>query len=261
MSENTNCAAIAEQLTALSDAELSAAGAASVRAHLEICPNCAALYDELSRLRTLTEAWQISSADRSEAILSAIQSESQRRTQTERQNISNTEIIRARAEAQNLPFIDLAKHHAESSALQSVPGEIARRFVALPVRRDGYTLYVAMQNPRDIMALDELRRVSGCHRICPMLAEPNLLRDALHAAYAVETPPIYPVGADDTLSVLVAELRLLRNEMQAARAEITALRNELSELRRTVNTPTTTVSRYIEVLPYATPTDTPLPLR
>jgi anti-sigma factor RsiW len=65
------------------------------------------------------------------------------------------------------------------------------------------------------------------------------------------------------LSGVVDELRLLREEMRAARTEIAGLRAEVSELRRAANAPTVTVSRYREVpdlMPYAPPSDTPIPL-
>ncbi|MCS6863192.1 MAG: GspE/PulE family protein, partial [Abditibacteriales bacterium] len=50
-----------------------------------------------------------------------------------------------------------------------VPPEMQEKYGAIPVRLDGRTLTVAMKNPKDLMALDDLRMRTG-YQIRPVLA-------------------------------------------------------------------------------------------
>jgi type IV pilus assembly protein PilB len=101
---------------------------------------------------------------------------------------AEVDVYRARAEAENLPFIDLLKHKPEPPAINVVPGAVVRKHKALPVRKDGQTLYVAMEDPRNVVALDDIRVASKCTVIRPMMASPADLKTAIEKAYGADTP-------------------------------------------------------------------------
>ncbi len=92
------------------------------------------------------------------------------------------DVVEARANSENIPFVDLVKHKPEPSAVNVVPQNIAQRHNALPVKKDGNRLWVAMKNPRDVMAIDDIRMVSRC-MVQPMAAVPSDLEDELAKAY------------------------------------------------------------------------------
>jgi type IV pilus assembly protein PilB len=130
------------------------------------------------------------------------------------------DVFRARAEAENLPFIDLTKHKPEPPAINVVPGAIVRKYEALPVRKDGQTLYVAMKDPRNVMALDDIRTASRCTVVRPMMASPADLKTAIEKAYGAETPAtaVSPVGGTDigTAKASVADLSKIMMELGPA---------------------------------------------
>jgi type IV pilus assembly protein PilB len=101
---------------------------------------------------------------------------------------AEVDVFRAKAESENLPFIDLTKHKPEPPAINVVPAATVRRYTALPVRKDGQTLYVAMLNPRDVMALDDIRTASRCTVVRPMMASPADLKTAIEKAYGADVP-------------------------------------------------------------------------
>lgn len=108
---------------------------------------------------------------------------------------SEVDVYRSKAEADNLPFIDLTKHKPEPSAINVVPENIVRKHNALPVRKDGQTLFVAMIDPRNVMALDDVRMVSRC-MVRPLAAVPSDLKDAIVKAYgAASSSPNVPAAA------------------------------------------------------------------
>lgn len=94
------------------------------------------------------------------------------------------DVVEGRAVEMGIPFIDLVKHKPEASAVNVVPQNAAERHRALPVKKDGNRLWVAMENPKNIMAVDDLRMVSKC-LVQPMLAVPGDLTEALTKAYGI----------------------------------------------------------------------------
>ncbi|MBC8143046.1 MAG: Flp pilus assembly complex ATPase component TadA [Armatimonadetes bacterium] len=97
---------------------------------------------------------------------------------------SERDVVEAKASEMGVPFIDLVKHKPEPSAVNVVPQANAERHKALPVKKDGNRLWVAMENPKNIMAVDDLRMVSKC-LVQPMLAVPSDLADAMVKAYGI----------------------------------------------------------------------------
>ncbi|RYG47651.1 type II/IV secretion system protein, partial [bacterium] len=63
-----------------------------------------------------------------------------------------------------------------------VPERVVKQNNAIPVKKDGTVLYVAMTNPSNIVALDEIKIASGC-RVIPVLALPGAIEDAIKKYY------------------------------------------------------------------------------
>jgi type IV pilus assembly protein PilB len=93
------------------------------------------------------------------------------------------DVVQAKAEAENIPFVDLTKHAPEASAINVVPEHVVRKHNALPVKKDGQKLWVAMADPRNIVAQDDVRMVSRC-QVIAMAAVPTDLEDAISRSYA-----------------------------------------------------------------------------
>jgi type IV pilus assembly protein PilB len=99
------------------------------------------------------------------------------------QYATEVDVYKAKAVVDGLPFIDLNKHKPEPSAINVVPAQVANKYKALPVRKDGQTLYVAMVNPRNIVAVDDIRSASRCTVIRPMASVPADIESGLKKAY------------------------------------------------------------------------------
>lgn len=92
------------------------------------------------------------------------------------------DVVESKAQAEGLQFIDLAKHKPEPSAINVVPAAVAHKHNALPVKKDGNRLWVAMIDPRNIVAVDDIRMVSRC-QVSPLAAVPADLKEAITTAY------------------------------------------------------------------------------
>lgn len=97
--------------------------------------------------------------------------------------VGEREVIQARAQEMNLGFVDLDRVTIDSSALNVVPERLVKNHSAIPVKKDGNALYVAMANDKNLQAIDDLQMASGC-RVYPVLAVPGAIDDAIKKYYS-----------------------------------------------------------------------------
>ncbi len=82
--------------------------------------------------------------------------------------------------------IDLTKTTIPTSLASLVPKNIARQYNIVPVKLEGATLYLAMNDPLDFKALEAARKSSG-KRIIPLLATKVGLERAIATLYGNES--------------------------------------------------------------------------
>lgn len=78
-------------------------------------------------------------------------------------------IAQALAAQLSLPYVLLANEPVNSSAVATIPVRIARRHACFPLNFTGHALCVAMANPLDLIALEDLR-IAARNHIRPCVA-------------------------------------------------------------------------------------------
>src|SRR5687768_3869166 len=86
------------------------------------------------------------------------------------------------AKQYSLPSINLSVIEIDAAVLKLVPREICEKHQVIPVRRNGPTLIVAMADPSNIFAIDELKFLTQ-YNIEPVVASENALEAALSRYY------------------------------------------------------------------------------
>ena len=79
----------------------------------------------------------------------------------ERGFISEAQLVAALAQQVGLDFIDLSDAVLDGSAVGRVPAAICRRHTVLPVGFDDGRLVLAMADPGNVFALDDVRSMTG----------------------------------------------------------------------------------------------------
>jgi len=75
--------------------------------------------------------------------------------------IKEGDLVRALAEQVGLEFVDLSEHQIDPTATTLLPEALARRYRAIPIgERDG-KLLVAMSDPANVYALDDIRTITN----------------------------------------------------------------------------------------------------
>ena len=96
--------------------------------------------------------------------------------------VKDQELTQFVAKQYSLPSINLSEIEIEASVLKLVPREICEKHQVIPVRRNGPTLIVAMADPSNIFAIDELKFLTQ-YNIEPVVTSENALESALSRYY------------------------------------------------------------------------------
>jgi len=104
------------------------------------------------------------------------------------------------------PGIDLKTYDPDPSVTRLLPGDVAIKFMALPVSRSGRRLVVAMANPTNIFAIDDIKFITG-YEVDPHVASEASLKRALDRAYdSAGTMADVMRGIEEDLSVVEEEV-------------------------------------------------------
>jgi type IV pilus assembly protein PilB len=97
--------------------------------------------------------------------------------------ISDFDLAKVLADRLGHEFVDLTVETLDVVITSLIPEEVARRYQALPItERDGRVV-VAMANPNDVFALDDLRVLTDSS-VIPVMAAPAQLIEAIDRAFA-----------------------------------------------------------------------------
>jgi len=60
------------------------------------------------------------------------------------------------------PYLPLGSYEIDADVIQSVPEKICRQFCLVPIDKIGKSLTVAMSNPLNLRALEDVELITGC---------------------------------------------------------------------------------------------------
>jgi len=98
--------------------------------------------------------------------------------------VSEDDYAQASSEILGVPYIDLNNYLVDAGIIKLIPESIARKHKVIPTFKIGDTLTVAMADPKDVMAIDDLARRSKCE-IEPVLATESAILGAIDQYYGV----------------------------------------------------------------------------
>src|ERR687896_221468 len=96
--------------------------------------------------------------------------------------IRERDLVRALAEQVGLEFVDLTEYRIDAAIATLIPETICRRYRALAIGEQDGKLLVAMSDPANVYALDDIRSITG-RDVQPIVATSNDVEQAI-AKYA-----------------------------------------------------------------------------
>ncbi|MFQ5441514.1 MAG: type IV-A pilus assembly ATPase PilB [Thermodesulfobacteriota bacterium] len=118
-----------------------------------------------------------------------------------------------------IPTIDLSGQELDPEIVKLVPEDVARKYQLIPVSRTGATLVMAMSDPSNIFAIDDIKFLTG-YNVEPIVASDEAIKEAIDNYYESED-----YGLDGVLSDMDED------EMEVVREEEEI---DVSDLKRAV---------------------------
>ncbi|MBI3830397.1 MAG: Flp pilus assembly complex ATPase component TadA [Planctomycetes bacterium] len=100
--------------------------------------------------------------------------------------ISEEDLLSALATQHDMPPVDLRNVQIAPEVIQMVSVSMAQMYQIVPIEFDGGELRVAMADPRNVNALDDLRFILNCN-ISGAVASPQQIKDAIDHYYGDQT--------------------------------------------------------------------------
>jgi type IV pilus assembly protein PilB len=125
--------------------------------------------------------------------------------------IDDDQLVEFLSQHFGVPSIDLSKIHIEDSVISVIPADVARKYTILPVSKAGAKVTVAMIDPTNVFAMDDIRFMTG-YSVEPVVASETALREAIDRYYgsthAIELKKVM----DDLSDEVESDLEVLEDE-------------------------------------------------
>ena len=106
------------------------------------------------------------------------------------------------SELYGVPAVDLSNFTPDPAVVKLIPGDVANKFQVVPVSRTGRRLTVAMANPSNIFALDDIKFITG-FEVQPVVAPEAAIKKAIDKAYdSVASFENVMKGMEDDIEVI-----------------------------------------------------------
>ena len=128
--------------------------------------------------------------------------------------LSEKELVEFLSQHFGVPAIDLNRVEIDESVVKIIPADVARKYTILPVTKVGAKLTIAMIDPTNVFAMDDIKFMTG-YNVDPVVASESALRVAIDRYYgsthAIELKKVMEdlaEPADTSLEVLDEEEEL-----------------------------------------------------
>jgi type IV pilus assembly protein PilB len=81
-----------------------------------------------------------------------------------------------------VPAINLREMEIQEAVIKMVPSEVAQKYLILPVSRTGATLTIAMADPTNVFAMDDIKFMTG-YNVEPVVASEMAIKEAIDKYY------------------------------------------------------------------------------
>jgi type IV pilus assembly protein PilB len=96
--------------------------------------------------------------------------------------IEETEITKMLARQYRMPAVDLSRFEVDPKIVKLISSDIAAKYTVLPLKREGRTLTIAIADPNNVAAIEDIKFITRCD-IFPVIAGEYTLRNAIDRYY------------------------------------------------------------------------------
>jgi type IV pilus assembly protein PilB len=139
--------------------------------------------------------------------------------------VQEDDITQLLSEQYGVPSINLRHFEIDEAVIKLIPSEVVQKYLVLPVNRTGATLTIAMADPTNVFAMDDIKFMTG-YNVEPVVASEIAIRESIEKYYgsshALELKKVMDEMATadtEALEVLDDEEEIDVHQLEAATEE------------------------------------------
>ena len=101
--------------------------------------------------------------------------------------VKDEELTALLSKQYGVPSINLAQFEIDPAVIKLIPAETAQKYQIIPLSRSGATLTIAMTDPTNVFAMDDIKFMTG-YNVEPVVASETAVGDAITRYYALGKP-------------------------------------------------------------------------
>src|SRR5919199_6682201 len=101
--------------------------------------------------------------------------------------VKDEEITALLSKQYGVPSINLQQFEIDPGVIKLVPGDTALKYQIIPLSRTGATLTIAMTDPTNVFAMDDIKFMTG-YNVEPVVASETAVVEAIQKYYAIPKP-------------------------------------------------------------------------
>jgi type IV pilus assembly protein PilB len=125
--------------------------------------------------------------------------------------VSEEDITECLSQQFGVPSINLAHFDIDQSVIKLIPGDVARKYNILPVNKTGATITIAMADPTNVFAMDDIKFMTG-YNVEPVVASELAIRSAIENYYGTTHSLELKKVMEDLQTSESADLEVLEEE-------------------------------------------------
>ena len=114
--------------------------------------------------------------------------------------VKDEEITALLSKQYGVPSIALGQFEIDPAVLKLVPAETAQKYHIVPLSRSGATLTIAMTDPTNVFAMDDIKFMTG-YNVEPVVASETAVIEAIQRYYGKAVAPANGSGRPSALEV------------------------------------------------------------
>ncbi len=140
--------------------------------------------------------------------------------------INEEQLIGFLSRQYGVPSITLSQLEIDLEVLKLVPAAIAKKYEVLPVRRMGNSLALAMADPTNVFALDDISFMTNL-QVLPLVASQTAIKKAIDRHYESKTEAIASVMQD--MSTDLSNVEVVEGDEDSAKIDSFELKESADE--------------------------------
>jgi type IV pilus assembly protein PilB len=111
--------------------------------------------------------------------------------------VTEEDVTNALSRQFGVPSVNLSAYEVQPEVLKVIPVDVAKKYLVVPISRVGATLTVAMSDPSNVFAVDDIKFMTG-YNVEPVVASEVGIIDAIKKYYGA-SGAIEPVGDKESV--------------------------------------------------------------